>query len=196
MDWRMVVGLGNPGRRYERTPHNAGFLALDRIAERGGAEWRSGWRFPARVAEWRRELVRLVLVKPTTYMNASGNAVAPLLRMRGGTPDRVIVVLDDADLPPGALRIRSAGSAGGHRGLRSVLDRLGTEAVPRIRIGIGRQPGAGLVEHVLSPFGREEWAAVRRAVDLAAEAVVVASEEGVEQAMNRFNRTATDGRKD
>ncbi|MDZ4199471.1 MAG: aminoacyl-tRNA hydrolase [Kiritimatiellia bacterium] len=196
MDWRLVVGLGNPGRRYERTPHNAGFMAVDRMAESGGCVWRRSWRFPAHLADWPRERVSLALVKPATFMNASGDAVAPLLRKRGWDPKNVIVVLDDADLPIGSIRVRPRGSSGGHRGLQSVIERLGTDEFARVRIGVGRKAETGLIEQVLRPFGPGEWAAVREAIGTAADAVIALADEGVEKTMNRFNRTTKDGRTD
>lgn len=185
----MVVGLGNPGREYERTPHNVGFRVVDLLAERGGCGWRKSWRFPARVAEWRREGAPLLLVQPTTFMNASGQAVEPMLRKRGWKAEQVIVVLDDADLELGSLRIRPRGSAGGHRGLQSLVDRLGTDAMVRVRIGVGRRAGRELADHVLSPFSRDEEAAAREAVKSAADAVLEIADQGVEWAMNRWNRT-------
>lgn len=187
--WRMVVGLGNPGREYERTPHNVGFRVVENLAARGECAWRKSWRFPARVAEWRREEGPLLLVQPTTFMNASGQAVEPMLRKLGWKAEQLIVVLDDADLALGSLRIRPRGSAGGHRGLQSLVDRLGTDGMIRVRIGVGRRSGRELADHVLSPFSREEETMAREAVDAAAEAVLQIADQGVEWAMNRLNRT-------
>jgi PTH1 family peptidyl-tRNA hydrolase len=189
MEWRMVVGLGNPGSEYARTPHNVGFSVVERLAEQGGCAWRRSWRFPAHVAEWRREEGPLLLVRPTTFMNASGQAVEPMLRKRGWKAGQLIVVLDDADLELGSLRIRPKGSAGGHRGLQSLVDRLGTDDIVRVRVGVGRQAGAGLADHVLSPFRREEWPVAQKAVETAAEAVLGIADRGVDWAMNRLNRT-------
>jgi len=189
MEWRMVVGLGNPGSKYERTPHNIGFMVVARLATLGSCDWHRSWRFPAHTAEWRREAISLLLVRPATYMNASGQAVAPMLRKRGWTAGQLIVVLDDADLPLGSLRIRPQGSAGGHRGLQSVIDQMGTEAIARVRIGVGRQAGTGLADHVLAPFGGAEWPDVQTAIGDAAAAVLLIAEEGVDRTMNRFNRT-------
>jgi PTH1 family peptidyl-tRNA hydrolase len=189
MAWRMVVGLGNPGREYERTPHNVGFRVVESLAVQGACAWRKSWRFSARVAEWRREGVSLLLVQPMTFMNASGQAVEPMLRKRGWKAEQLIVVLDDADLALGSLRIRPRGSAGGHRGLQSLVERLGTDEIVRVRIGVGRRSGRELVDHVLSPFSRDEEAVAREAVDSAVAAVLQISDQGVEWAMNRLNRT-------
>ncbi len=188
----MLVGLGNPGRAYARTRHNVGFAVVDRLAaERGGA-WRRRWGAAARVCELPcAEGRELLLVKPVTFMNRSGDAVGPLARKRGIDPGAVVLVYDDFDLPLGRIRVRAGGSAGGHRGVQSVLDRLGTRDVPRIRVGIGRGArGREAVDHVLSRFEPAERAAAEAAVQTAAEAALCMAEEGVETAMNRFNRAA------
>jgi PTH1 family peptidyl-tRNA hydrolase len=128
------------------------------------------------------------LVEPQTYMNSSGQAVAAILGFHGIEPGEAVVVMDDADLPMGRMRIRTGGSSGGHRGLDSVIESLGTADVPRLRVGIGRErAGAGLVEHVLSPFSADERAWVAQVVDQAAEAVLAILLSGVEAAMNRYN---------
>ncbi|WP_027719206.1 aminoacyl-tRNA hydrolase [Desulfovirgula thermocuniculi] len=183
----LVVGLGNPGAEYARTRHNVGFMVVDRLAADLGIE-------VGRV--WLRSLVglgyldgkRIILAKPLTYMNRSGEAVGLLLRWYGLTPQELLVVSDDLDLPVGQLRLRRSGSSGGHRGLQSVIERLGGGDFARLRVGIGRPPeGVAVVDWVLSEFAPEELPAVERAVAEASQAVRLALTEGMEAAMNRFN---------
>ena len=190
---KIVVGLGNPGRRYARTPHNAGFDTVAALAGRWGCRLRPDTRTRARTAIGRPGGEGVLLVQPQTYMNESGAAVGAIVRYRKAVLEDVIVVLDDADLPPGALRIRGGGGSGGHRGLASVIAHVGGESFARVRIGIGRDAGGGeLVEHVL----RRPDAAARRVLEetceRAADAVEVWLREGVEPAMNRFNRRAAE----
>lgn len=185
----MVVGLGNPGRAYARTRHNVGFETADRLAEQLRGRFRPSLRVRARLCRATLEGAGdLLLVKPQTYMNLSGDAVAPLMRRNGLGPEDVVVIYDDADLPPGTVRVRARGGAGGHNGMKSVMNRLGTEAIARIRIGVGRDPGGGgLKEHVLSRFSAEDAAAVAAAVNRAAEAVCAWARDGVDRAMNEYN---------
>ena len=186
----MVVGLGNPGRQYARTPHNVGFRVIDEIARRLDQSLRESSRFEARVAKVDVEGRRTVLVQPLTFMNNSGAAVGAVLRCNGVAPSDMIVVLDDADLNAGALRIRQKGGSGGHRGLQSILDAIGTDAFVRVRIGIGRDPEReSLVSHVLRPLSGEAKDAVEGAVLRAADAVACILKEGADMAMNRFNAT-------
>ena len=184
---RVIVGLGNPGREYVRTPHNVGFEVADRLAKRLDGVIRRSWRFRARTAKvgWKDE--SLLLVQPQSYMNNSGAAIAPILRTKGAGPEQLIVVLDDADLPIGRLRIRSKGGSGGHKGLASIITAVGSEEFTRVRIGVGRSTGKDLVDHVLTPFSPEEWKQMEEILDQAAEAVLQIVDEGVERAMNRFN---------
>jgi peptidyl-tRNA hydrolase, PTH1 family len=186
---KVIVGLGNPGREYARTPHNMGFLAIEGLAGRLGCTLRTSWRVPARLGKAQHEGRDLVLVEPRTYMNRSGAAVAPVLRQRGLGPEALLVLVDDADLPLGTLRIRRKGSSGGHKGLRSIAEALGSEEFERIRIGIGRGTREReLVEHVLSPFSAREWAIVEETCAQAAEAALYVVEHGADAAMNEFNR--------
>ena len=185
---KVIAGLGNPGRRYERTSHNIGFAVLDRLADRFSARFRRSLRFRAHTARAVLGGEDLVLVKPLTYMNLSGSAVAHVMRYRQVGADDLIVVLDDADMDVGRLRVRRRGSSGGHRGLQSIVDALGTSEFARVRVGVGRGPsGDALVEHVLRPLSAADWAALGDASERAAEAVVCAVESGVDDAMNRFN---------
>lgn len=185
---KLIVGLGNPGREYERTRHNVGFLTVEEIARRFQAGWRRSLRFPVRTATIRPDGgPETLLAAPLTFMNASGEGVAPLMRKRGIAPTDLLVVFDDADLPVGTLRLRPFGGPGGHNGMRSIIAALGTDRFARMRIGIGRS-GAELVEHVLTPFTPEEWARMAAVIRRAADAAVSWAIEGIEPAMNRFNR--------
>ncbi|HVO09697.1 MAG TPA: aminoacyl-tRNA hydrolase [Vicinamibacteria bacterium] len=182
----MIVGLGNPGERYAATRHNAGFLVVDLLAARAGAAGRVDddlW-----VADARLEASALRLVKPLSYMNRSGPPVARLLAGLGAVPADLVVVLDDVALPLGAIRVRERGSAGGHRGLRSIVEALGTQEFPRVRIGIrqGELPDE-LADYVLAAVAPEDEPAFREAVVRAADAVVCLVQEGAAVAMNRFN---------
>ncbi|MCL6614927.1 MAG: aminoacyl-tRNA hydrolase [Firmicutes bacterium] len=181
----LLVGLGNPGVRYAHTRHNAGFLIVDELARGLGGRFTS---HPARalVARVALEGEEALLVKPQTYMNASGTAVAPLVHAYGVPFGRLLVILDDLDLPLGTLRFRRKGSAGGHRGLASIIASLGTEDFPRLRVGVGRPRGEA-AEYVLSPFTDEERGVFSATVERAVEGVHVFVREGLEAAMNRFN---------
>ncbi len=184
---RVVAGLGNPGREYLRTPHNMGFEAVDELAQRLGQGWKTKSRFRIEAMEGVMGGLRVFLLKPLTFMNASGDAIGAFLEWRGMGPETLTVLLDDADLPLGRIRIRPAGGSGGHRGLLSVIECLGTEKIERVRIGVGRRAQADLVDHVLGAFTEAEWAVARRAAVRAADAVACRLEEGLEAAMNRFN---------
>ena len=169
------MGLGNPGRSYERTRHNVGFLVADELARRHAGSWRKRKRAEAAPVSLRSR--RATLLKPTTFMNNSGSALT------GYRAEDLILVHDDLDLPPGDVRVKVGGGAGGHNGLRSIIGRLGPDFV-RVRVGIGRPPGGMTVtDYVLSRMD----AAVRDAVPRAADAVEAVVEEGPEAAMNRFN---------
>jgi PTH1 family peptidyl-tRNA hydrolase len=183
----VVVGLGNPGPRYERTRHNIGFELVDRLAADLGA--RPAAADPAYRAAWA-ELAgdRVALLKPLTYMNRSGDAVRRFPASEEAGPGRHLVVLDDAALPFGAIRFRERGSAGGHRGLASILEALGTEEVPRLRMGIGEGDGEeDLVEHVLDRFSEEEEREIGSWLERAGAGVRVFLTEGAGPAMSRFN---------
>lgn len=179
---RLIVGLGNPGREYCDTRHNVGFMVADRLAAREHAAFRTERAWHAEVAR----LGDLVLVKPRTYMNLSGQAVRPLSQFYKIEPSEILVVLDDMALPLGKLRIRSAGSAGGHNGLKSIFEHFGTQAVPRLRLGIGAAP-EDATGHVLGRFALEEKAALEQSLDRALSAVDCACQSGLEAAMADFN---------
>ena len=185
---KLVVGLGNPGRDYERTRHNVGFEVVDELARRADVSFRKGWLASAQTARINLAGQEVLLVKPLTFMNLSGQAVRPLLKKRGGTVADLLVVVDDVDLELGRLRIRPKGGAGGHNGLKSVIQELGSDEFARLRVGIGSQTeGRDMVDHVLSRFGAAEWAVMKTAVGCAADAVAAVVRDGVDRAMNDFN---------
>jgi len=182
----LVIGLGNPGREYERSRHNLGFLVADELARR------SGGRITDRAAKSLTGRVRLgdhevVLAKPQTMMNLSGLATKSLRAKYDVPLDRVLIIHDDLDLPFGRLRIRKGGSSAGNHGMDSVIESLGTKDVIRFRVGIGRPPGNG-VDYVLSPFTESERAQLPEIVARVADAVEVAVDQGLERAMTDFNR--------
>jgi PTH1 family peptidyl-tRNA hydrolase len=185
---KLVVGLGNPGRRYEGTRHNVGFDVLDMLARRHGLEWESAPRgIEALVARWR--TADTVLAKPLTFMNLSGTALVPLLQFYKIDPVDLLVVVDDVHIDLGRLRSRPGGSAGGHNGLKSVIGSLGSEQFARLRIGVGRgDDRRDLADHVTAKFERNEAAIVAETVDRSADAVELFIAEGIAPVMNRYNR--------
>ncbi len=182
----LIVGLGNPGPEYAGHRHNAGFQCLARFAGRHGLRF-SFYRFRASLAEGTVAGRRVLLARPLTYMNESGQAVGPLVRRYGVPAASLLIVYDDLDLPLGRIRLRAGGSSGGHRGLDSVLRHLGTSEVPRLRLGIGRPPYGDPVDYVLSDWRPEERAIMEATYDRAAVAIDCFLEEGIIAAMNRFN---------
>lgn len=184
----IVVGLGNPGLKYKGTRHNAGFLAVDFLAKELGAEFRSG-NFSALTAEGFADGVKCLLMKPQTFMNNSGSAVAAAAHFYKLPPQNILVISDDISLPPGSLRIRKQGSAGGHNGLKSIISCLGSEAFPRIRIGIGdrSEKDFALADYVLGRFSREDKALVLEAAREAAKAARLIVGGEIEKAMNSYN---------
>jgi len=181
--FRLLVGLGNPGREYSGTRHNVGFMVLDRLAAASGATFRAE-------KKWQADAVNtggVWLLKPQTYMNLSGESVNALARFYQIEPARVLVVLDDMALPLGRLRIRERGSHGGHNGLRSIIDHLGTQDVPRLRVGIGSSEPGAAVGHVLGRFAVDERPLVEQSLDRAVEAIRFAQENDLPSAMNQFN---------
>lgn len=184
---KVVVGLGNPGREYVNTPHNVGFAVVERLAVAYGGTFRMKNRLRAEVARVTLAGESVLLVKPMTYMNSSGEATGDVLRYNKVDASDLILVFDDADLPLGRLRLKPGGGAGGHRGVASVLQHVSTPAFCRIRLGIGRREASGLVSHVLSPFGAERRQIAEEMVEQAAEAVCCVVQDGTQRAMNRFN---------
>lgn len=190
---KLIVGLGNPGYEYARTPHNLGFMAVDRLAEICGVA-AARRESQALVATTELEGERLVLAKPQTFVNLSGMAVANLLGRLHLEPADLIVLVDDVNLPLGMIRIRLRGRSGGHNGLKSVIGAVGSDQFLRIRIGAApERPIEDLVSYVLRPFAKNDFDKAGEAVDLAAEAVQKILREGPQKAMSGFNRRAPSG---
>lgn len=182
----LIVGLGNPGVRYAKTRHNVGFHCVDRLAEV------YGWTFSrqqskALLASGEREGLKISLVKPMTYMNLSGQAVATLARFYKVAPQDILVICDDLDLPVGRLRLRPDGGSAGQKGMESIIQSLGTDAFPRLRVGIGRPVHGDAVEYVLQGFDEDEAITMSRVYDRVVSAVSVFLREGIDAAMNEFN---------
>lgn len=188
----LIAGLGNPGSEYARTRHNAGFLLVEELARGWGAEWREERRFEARVARAAKAGRPVWLVQPQTFMNASGEAVGALARFYRVDVPGVLVVVDDADLPLGSVRLRPEGSSGGHHGLESVETHLGTRSYARLRLGIGRKDAAvrEITGHVLGRFTAEETEIFGRVLKHSVAQVTCWLEEGIEKAMTRYNGQA------
>jgi PTH1 family peptidyl-tRNA hydrolase len=185
---KLVVGLGNPGRRYQATRHNIGFAVADALARRLDTEFEHG-RSNALTARVGRGAGAILVVKPLTMMNLSGEAVGALASFYKVDPSDIIVMADDVNLPLGRLRLRARGSAGGHNGFKSIIGCLGTDAFPRLRVGVGRgDVRRDLADHVLATFDDDERDEVTNAIARAADAVETFLAEGIEAAMNRYNR--------
>ncbi len=187
---KLVVGLGNPGKEYEATRHNIGFMVVEELARRHGAAFRKLFWQPARHARVRIGAEEVGLVEPTTYMNRSGRAVWGAMRKWKVDPAGTVVVYDDVDLEFGAIRVRAQGSAGSHNGMKSVLEWLQTGAFPRVRVGIGPKPaGEDMVGFVLGGFAGEELLKLEKVVGRAADAVESTLSIGTERTMNAFNQS-------
>ncbi len=181
---RLVAGLGNPGAEYEQTRHNIGFVILDQLARDWGLAWEHSKKWDV---IWGKS-ERGILVKPLSYMNRSGHPLATVADFYKIAPEEILVVLDDFALPLGRLRLRLDGGPGGHNGLESVIVELGSEKIPRLRIGIGAAPNEGTVDYVLGRFFEEERPLVKATVERAVEAVNCAIDKGMVSAMNTFNQ--------
>ena len=183
----LIAGLGNPGKEYENTRHNAGFMVLDALADKLGAD----------ISEKKHKALcgkaviggqKVILLKPQTYMNSSGESIRAAADYYKVDPEDILVVYDDISLAPGQLRIRAKGSAGGHNGIKSIIAHLGTQEFPRVRVGVGEKPPRmDLADYVLSRFSKEDRAAMEDAFKEAAKAVEVMITEGMDTAMNQFN---------
>lgn len=184
----LIVGLGNPGREYELSRHNIGFVVTDLLVDQWQISLRQNRRHQARVGKGRIAGQEVVVAQPLTYMNLSGQAVGSLARWYHLPPSQIIVVNDDLDLEVGRIRIRPRGHTGGHHGLDSIVAALGSSEFIRLRIGIGRpEHKEDVVDYVLAPFGDEDWEVVKAAVHRAAEAIEAILTQGVEKAMDQFN---------
>lgn len=187
IDW-MIVGLGNPGNKYAQTRHNVGFHILDRLARAEGLTFNQR-QSQAMIARGKINGVSVALVKPQTFMNLSGKSVGPLARFYKIPIERLFVIYDDLDLEPAQLRLRPKGGPGGHKGMTSIINHLGKQDFPRMRIGIGRPPGRIPVEaYVLHKFTDEQWDDVRLTYQKAQDAIRALLTEGLDYAMNNFNK--------
>ncbi|GIM46044.1 peptidyl-tRNA hydrolase [Collibacillus ludicampi] len=185
---KIFVGLGNPGKEYEGTRHNIGFDVIDQAAKTFGIDVTKN-KFQALYGEGIDRGEKIVLVRPMTYMNLSGQSVRALVDWYKPSIEDLIILYDDMDFPPGSLRLRVKGSAGGHNGIKSIISHLGTQEFYRIRIGIGRPaPGRDVINHVLSRFTSEERPLMEEAVKRAVEAMACILTDGFEKAMNQFNK--------
>ena len=184
---KLVVGLGNPGKQYEKTKHNIGFMVVDAIADSvPHTPWREEQR--AEVCSITVAGEKVLLVKPQTFMNVSGESVGPLMRYYKSDASDVYCIYDDMDLPVGIVRIRPNGSSGGHNGIKSLISHLGTENFPRFRVGIGRPlPQWTVIDHVLAPFSEESQEKVQKGIKDTVKAVLGTLEVGIDKGMNQFN---------
>ena len=186
---RLLIGLGNPGAAYEATRHNVGFAVAEALAVQARTSFKHDGRADALIAEGRVRGRPVILAKPLTYMNRSGLTVKHLRRRFGLEPTELLVIVDDINLELGKLRLRERGSAGGHNGVQDIIDRLGTDAFPRLRLGVGSDfDRGGQVDYVLSPFTDAEQEVIEATVARARDAAVTFVTDGIVTAMNRFNR--------
>lgn len=185
---KVIVGLGNPGRAYEETRHNLGFKTIDKISDKWSIPVVQN-KFRALVGEGRINSERILLVKPQTYMNLSGESVSEVLSFYKLTPAELLVIHDDLDLPLGKLRLREKGSAGGNNGIKSIIQHLGTQEFKRIKIGIGRpEPGESVRDYVLQPFPPGDRQVIEQAVERAADAAAMWTGTPFAQVMNQYNQ--------
>ena len=186
---KVIAGLGNPGAEYANTPHSIGFEVVDAVAQGIGASWKGSSSFKGELAAGMLGGMKVLLVKPQTYMNLSGDCIAPVLKYHNSTIQDLLVVSDDIDLPVGRMRIRKGGGAGGHNGLKSVIERTGSQDFARLRIGVGRDPQSrsNVIGHVLGKFSQDDRKVMDEVVAEAAAAVGAIENENLETAMNRYN---------
>jgi PTH1 family peptidyl-tRNA hydrolase len=184
----LIVGLGNPGAEYAKTRHNAGFSLVEQLAEKWRSTWSNQRKFQARVSRAERGGNTVLLAEPQTFMNASGESVGALMRFYQLPPARILVVVDDADLPLGEIRLRPSGGTGGHHGLESVMQQIGSRDYPRLRVGIGRQDGLRQITgHVLGKFSGLEQALLEQVLKRAASQLECWLDAGIQKAMSQFN---------
>ena len=184
---RLIVGLGNPGREYESTRHNVGFMVLDRLAASQACAFQTQARWECALAKWVEAGVSLM--KPLTFMNLSGRSVSKILRFHQWQPQQILVVYDDVSLDLGRIRLREKGSHGGHNGIRSLIEHLGTDVFPRIKLGIGSADHGNMVGHVLGKFSEQEQETLQNMLATATNAVQDCLSRGVAAAANLYNST-------
>lgn len=185
MSFQLIIGLGNPGRQYQETRHNVGFMFLDRLAAASGATFQS-------VPKWQSHLAKIpgcgtILLKPQTFMNLSGRAIQQILAFHKWSPEEILVIYDDAALPLGTLRFREKGSAGGHNGIKSILQHLGNDLFPRLKLGIGTSEPGEIVGHVLGKFSSDEQPILENMLATALDAVQLARSQGIATAAHRYH---------
>ena len=185
MSFQLIIGLGNPGRQYQETRHNVGFMVLDRLAAASGATFQS-------VPKWQSHLAKIpgcgtILLKPQTFMNLSGRAIQQILAFHKWSPEEILVIYDDAALPLGTLRFREKGSAGGHNGINSILQHLGNDLFPRLKLGIGTSEPGEIVGHVLGKFSPDEQPILENMLATALDAVQLARSQGIATAAHRYH---------
>ena len=183
---KVIVGLGNPGAQYANTPHSVGFEVVDAIAAELGLEWETKKAFSCLMAKGVFAGVPVLLVKPQTYMNLSGDSVAPVVKYHNATHADLIVVQDDIDIPLGRLRIRKNGSCGGHNGIRNIIERLGSQSFIRLKVGVGKDK-SNVIGHVLGKFDPASRTTVDKVVSASVQAVASILRDGADKAMNVFN---------
>jgi PTH1 family peptidyl-tRNA hydrolase len=181
----LIAGLGNPGSRYEKTRHNVGFLVLEDFLRKEQLAFQEKEYFKISKGSLGDE--KIILLEPLTFMNRSGVAVRKIMQKSNIFPEKLIVIHDDLDLETGSLKIRKKGSSGGHKGIESIIQNIGTQEFIRVKVGIGRDPFVPTEKYVLSKFGKDEMKVIREAIERAVEAVRSIIGDGVEKAMNRFN---------
>lgn len=184
----IITGLGNPGNRYEKTRHNVGFAVVDRISERYGIILKEKDEYL--LGKGAIEGQESALVKPLTFMNRSGAAVAKVLRKFNGCPESLIIVHDDLDLAPGVIKVKKTGSSGGHKGVESIIQTTGTRNFFRVKVGVGRDPGVPSEVYVLGKFKPAEKSVMKDAIIIAGDAIAAIITMGIERAMTRYNRAA------
>ncbi len=183
---KIIAGLGNPGAQYANTPHSVGFEAVDAIAAKMGAEWEPKKAFNALIAKGSFGGSQVTLVKPQTFMNLSGEAVAPIVKYGNASAEDLVVIQDDIDLPAGRMRIRKGGSCGGHNGVRNIIERLGSQSFTRLKLGVGKDR-SNVIAHVLGKFDPDTRSLMDKVVAAAAEAAEAIVKDGPDKAMNAWN---------
>lgn len=194
---KLIVGLGNPGKEYELTRHNIGFLILERLALRHGVEWKLNARYRCQLGAFREAGLEIGLCKPQTFMNRSGESVGPLAGFYKIPLQSVLVIADDVELPFGTLRMRGKGSPGGHNGLKSIEQRLGSDQYPRLKVGVGRNDhnAGSLASHVLGKFSSSERELLEQVIERATDQIDVWLRLGLIEAMNQYNGSGDLGAK-